>query len=262
MPTALIVEDEPEANRLLAMLVQLRGYSTESAFTGGDALDKAFQRPPDIVFLDLMLPDIDGYEVCKTLKSSKATSLVPVIMVTARVAAENRVRSFGVGADDYVPKPYTPDQIFQAMNNATSSLSQCADSTIKGFIPIELGVELESLRRFGQLSNLLVARTSLDLAAIQAITTALKEIWQEALRWTRQSSRPLDTALAFQIQPDRLVVTLHDTSGWLAESRSGPLERWTGSLAGAGFDEVIIEETGRRMNFIKRYPPDTPTLPS
>src|SRR6478672_3266223 len=118
MPTALIVEDEPEANHLLSMLVQLRGYRTESAFTGGEALEKVDRQPPDIVFLDLMLPDINGYEVCKTLKTQKATSLIPIVMVTARIAAENRLQSFRVGADDYIPKPYTPDQIFRAMADA------------------------------------------------------------------------------------------------------------------------------------------------
>src|SRR3954454_17984312 len=90
MPTALIVEDVPEANKLLSMLVQLRGYRTDSAFTGSEALEKIGHSPPDIVFLDLMLPDINGYEVCKSLKSLKATSPIPVVMVTARVAAENR----------------------------------------------------------------------------------------------------------------------------------------------------------------------------
>src|SRR4051812_38895893 len=118
MPTALIVEDEPEANHLLAMLVQLRGYRTDSAYTGGEALEKVGQDPPDIVFLDLMLPDINGYEVCKTIKGRRKTSLIPVVMVTARVAAENRLQSFCVGADDYIPKPYTPEQIYQAMADA------------------------------------------------------------------------------------------------------------------------------------------------
>ncbi len=60
MPTALIVEDEREANKLLSMLVQLHGYSTESAFTGSEAIAKVRDRVPDVVFLDLMLPDLDG----------------------------------------------------------------------------------------------------------------------------------------------------------------------------------------------------------
>src|SRR5205807_2528884 len=114
MPTALIVEDEPEANKLLSMLVRLRGYRTESAFTGGEALEKVDQARPDIVLLDLMLPDINGYEVCRALKARRQTHPIPVVMVTARVAAENRVESYRVGANDFVPKPYTPDQIFTA----------------------------------------------------------------------------------------------------------------------------------------------------
>ena len=71
MPTALIVEDEPEANKLLAMLLQLRGYRTESAFSGAEALEKIRDHAPDVVFLDLMLPDMDGYEVCRSLKIAR-----------------------------------------------------------------------------------------------------------------------------------------------------------------------------------------------
>ena len=68
MPTALIVEDEPEANKLLSMLVQLRGYQTESALDGAAALDHLRRQAFDVIFLDLMLPDIDGYDVCRALK--------------------------------------------------------------------------------------------------------------------------------------------------------------------------------------------------
>ena len=112
MPTALIVEDEPEANKLLAMLVQLRGYQTESALDGAQAMDHLQNRVPDVIFLDLMLPDVDGYDICRTVKSSGNTSQVPVIIVTARITDENRIESFKAGADDFIPKPYTPDEIF------------------------------------------------------------------------------------------------------------------------------------------------------
>jgi DNA-binding response OmpR family regulator len=115
MPTALIVEDEPEANRLLSMLIQLRGFRTESAFTGNQALEMARGEPPDIVFLDLMLPDKSGYEVCRELKSNDQTSDVPVVIVTARIEAEARARSAQAGASEYVAKPYTPDQIFNTL---------------------------------------------------------------------------------------------------------------------------------------------------
>jgi DNA-binding response OmpR family regulator len=262
MPTALIVEDEPDANHLLSMLVQLRGYRTESAYTGNQALEIVRRAPPDLVFLDLMLPDINGYEVCKSLKTRKATSLIPVIMVTARVAAENRVESFGIGADDYIPKPYTPDQIFEALTHASSWNRSVCGQTVEGVIPFDPADDEESLRLLGQLRSILVARTSLDLEETHRIVTALKEIWQDALSWGRQSHHRLETALGFQVRPDRLAITLRDTSGWLAANSFRPDERWPHAFAAAGFDEVIDEEPGHRMTFHKRYPRcDTP-LPS
>ena len=128
MPTALIVEDEPEANKLLSMLVQLRGYSTRSAFTGREALLLLNGECPDVVFLDLMLPDMNGFDVCRAIKSSPATRMVPVVMVTARLAEENRAKSAHVGADDFIPKPYTPSQIFQALAAAAATRNTAAET--------------------------------------------------------------------------------------------------------------------------------------
>ena len=87
MPTALIVEDEPAANDLLSALVQLRGYRTDSAFTGTEALEKIGRRTPDVVFLDLMLPDIHGLEVCQSLKADESSRKATVVVVTARIEA-------------------------------------------------------------------------------------------------------------------------------------------------------------------------------
>jgi CheY-like chemotaxis protein len=262
MPTALIVEDEPEANRLLSMLVQLRGCRTESAFTGGEALDKVGQRPPDIVFLDLMLPDINGYEVCKRLKSRRATSLIPVIVVTARVAAENRVESFRAGADDYIPKPYTPEQIFQAMSKALSWHGRTCESTVEGLIPIAPAGEDELLRLLGQLRNVLLARTTLDLDAISSLASAVREIAEDAMNWARRSHHPLDTALGFHVEPDHLAITLRDSSGWLAENCFDPCDRWPVSFSAARFDDVVIEDPGHRMTFHKRYLPSELPCPA
>lgn len=120
MPTALIVEDEPEANRLLARIVELRGYQARSAFTGSEALAALDGEPFDVVFLDLMLPDTNGFEICRHIKSQPGTRGTPVVMVTARLAEENRARSAEVGADGFIPKPYTPAQIFDALATADS----------------------------------------------------------------------------------------------------------------------------------------------
>lgn len=255
MPTALIVEDEPEANHLLSMLVQLRGYRTDSAYTGGEALEKVRDQPPDIVFLDLMLPDINGYEVCKTIKDRRTTSLIPVVMVTARVADENRLQSFRVGANDYIPKPYTPDQIFQAMADADAWRRVIENHESEGEITLDTRGDGETLRQIAQLRSLLVARTSLDKEAIARLTTALAELAGCAEAWGTERQVEVVGILAYRIGPNALTVTLRDVSGWLKEHPPLSEITWPESLPAAGFDEVVDDELGETATFIKRFRP-------
>lgn len=158
MPSALIVEDEPEANRLLAMLVRLRGHATTSAFTGAEALDRARAEAPDLVFLDLMLPDRDGLGVCQALKADPATTAIPVIMVTARLAPENRLRGFRAGATDYVPKPYTPDQIFAAIAHAQRWTDEVRADASELTIPLGMPGDPAALVALTRLRSTLLAQ--------------------------------------------------------------------------------------------------------
>ena len=255
MPTALIVEDEPEANKLLAMLVQLRGYRTDSAFTGTEALEKVGQAPPDLVFLDLMLPDINGYEVCKSLKSRKTTGAIPVVMVTARVAAENRLDSFRAGADDYIPKPFTPDQIFQAMADADAWRRQLERRDFEGEIHIEIPDEGESLRQLARLRSLLLARAPLDLDTVGQLSSALQEIWRDAVAWGRAHRSDFVATLSYRVHADRLTLTLRDASGWLGDDHFVPEDRWPKAFSPVVFDEITPVESEHRISFLKRFPP-------
>ena len=176
MPTALIVEDEPEANKLLSMLVQLRGYRTESAFTGTEAIEKAERHRPDVVLLDLMLPDITGFDVCRALKARRETNPIPVVMVTARVAADNRLKSFRVGASDYVPKPYTPDQIFRALTAADSWRRDLREQAGRGEIPLGPLAEADTLSQSSRLLSLLLARTAWDESEVRRLGVALLDL--------------------------------------------------------------------------------------
>lgn len=108
----LIVDDEPELVRPLEFAFRREGFDTRTAADGRGALAAAAEQPtPDLVLLDLMLPDISGTEVCRRLKSDPATAEVPVIMVTARGEEIDRVVGFEVGADDYVVKPFSTREL-------------------------------------------------------------------------------------------------------------------------------------------------------
>jgi len=103
----LIVDDERDLVRLLEHNLQQSGFETAAAYTGEQALHQVRQRVPDLVVLDVMLPDISGSEVCRQLKSSPRTRSVPVLMLTARSQEIDRVVGFEVGADDFVSKPFS-----------------------------------------------------------------------------------------------------------------------------------------------------------
>lgn len=103
----LVVEDEPDLVRLLEFNLTQAGYEVQAVQRASDALKAAQAAPPDLVLLDLMLPDGSGTDVCRVLKTTPATRAVPVIMVTARGEEIDRVVGFEIGADDYVVKPFS-----------------------------------------------------------------------------------------------------------------------------------------------------------
>lgn len=104
----LIIEDEPKIAALLADYLQAHGFETESVHRGDHAVDRFQEFGPDLVLLDLMLPGLDGIEVCKALRG---LSEVPIIMVTARVEEIDRLLGLELGADDYICKPFSPREV-------------------------------------------------------------------------------------------------------------------------------------------------------
>jgi DNA-binding NtrC family response regulator len=110
-PVVLVVDDEPLNVDLLEQELGAAGYDTIAASGGGDALAIAANRHPDLILLDVMMSGMDGYETCRRLKSNEATRVIPVIFVTALSDAFDKVRGFGVGAVDYVSKPFEPQEL-------------------------------------------------------------------------------------------------------------------------------------------------------
>ena len=127
----LIVEDERDLLNTLEYTLDKEGYRTRSAETGADALRLANEQPvPDLVLLDLMLPDITGTEVCRTLKGADLTRKVPVLMLTAKGEEIDRVVGFEVGADDYLVKPYSMRELMlriRAILRRTHAVDEVSD---------------------------------------------------------------------------------------------------------------------------------------
>ena len=110
-PKILVVDDEPDALEVLAFKLKEAGYLPLLARDGARALALAREEQPAVVILDLMLPEVDGLEVCKLLRREPRTATIPVIMLTARAAEMDRVLGLELGADDYVTKPFSPREL-------------------------------------------------------------------------------------------------------------------------------------------------------
>jgi len=107
----LVVDDEPETVELVEFNLRQAGFDTASAADGAVALKKAREQLPALIVLDLMLPEMDGTEVCKILRRDPVTAPVPIIMLTAKAAELDRVLGLELGADDYVTKPFSPREL-------------------------------------------------------------------------------------------------------------------------------------------------------
>ena len=107
----LIVEDEKDIIKMIEYNLKKEGYKVIDARDGEDALDLAVREYPDLILLDLMLPGIDGLEVCKSLKKESKTSSIPIIMLTAKSQESDKVVGLELGADDYITKPFSPREL-------------------------------------------------------------------------------------------------------------------------------------------------------
>jgi two-component system alkaline phosphatase synthesis response regulator PhoP len=107
----LIVEDDPDIAQLVAGYLDKAGFVAERAASGREALQAIAVRPPDLLVLDLMLPHVDGLEVCRIVRTNEATAAIPIIMLTARAEESERIVGLELGADDYLAKPFSPNEL-------------------------------------------------------------------------------------------------------------------------------------------------------
>ncbi len=128
----IVVDDEPDIVDLVVYNLAKDGYVTESARSGTEALKKLREERYDMVILDLMLPEMDGLELCRTMKKDPSLSDVPIIMLTARGEEIDRVLGLELGADDYITKPFSPRELVARVNAVLRRAGPKGDGTPPG----------------------------------------------------------------------------------------------------------------------------------
>ena len=210
MRRALIVEDTPDQATLLAHLVGLEGYSAVLAETGRDGLELARSYAPELILLDLMLPDTNGYEVCRRLRSDPITRTTPVVMVTAMNESPHRQKGYRVGANAYVAKPFGSEDLFAAIRSTHKWKSDLERGKIQGEIQIELMSESAMLQDVNEFLTSLCRETPLAPDQIAQIRQAIMELGQNAIEWGNKYRSDALVAITYRTYDDRVEVVIRD----------------------------------------------------
>jgi two-component system, OmpR family, phosphate regulon response regulator PhoB len=217
----LIVEDDRDILRLLAHHLRAAGYEVQTCEEGYDALTHAKQRLPDLVLLDLMLPGLDGFEVCKELKRSPETRNIPVIMLTARGEEVDRIVGLELGADDYVVKPFSPREL---MLRVRAVLRRSSAEPLKGSVWQNEGLRLD----------LEAHQVTVDGAEVTLTATEFKLLAELIRHRGKVQTRDqlLDKVWGYQFEGYGRTV---DTHMRRLRQKLGGYSRWVETVRGVGY---------------------------
>ncbi|MGO9471576.1 MAG: response regulator [Isosphaeraceae bacterium] len=273
MKTALVVEDHPEQADLVARILRLRAYEPILAENGETGLRLARERVPDVVLLDLMLPDINGFDVCRRLRTDRSTMLIPVVMLTALNDVQHQVHGFRVGANAYVTKPYGVDDLFVAIALARDWRASMDQRSLQGEIHVEINSEINFLKDLNDFLMLVCQTTPLSNDQVVQLRQAVMEMAQNAIEWGNLHQTDRLVNIIYRIFDDRLEIVVRDQGSGFDRSRlphaAIPGDPFTHldvrdklGLRAGGFgllicqgmvDEMRYNDPGNEVTLIKRF---------
>jgi two-component system OmpR family response regulator len=277
---ALVVEDEPETGQLLAEILRRRGYDPTVLAEGKPAVGWVQEHQPELILLDLMLPDVDGYDICETLKLERDTNLIPIIMVTARDAPKDKVHGLQVGANHYLTKPFTVEQLTQAIDHALAWRHDLEHSGTEGEVHFRLQSDTEYLDELNHLLGSLFLFSGVSEAQVRQLIAAVRELGTNAIEWGHKKQIDLIVTVTYRIDPEKVTIVIKDTgpgfdrrkllhaakaedpvSHMMVRETLGLREGGFGILMAEGLvDDLQYNEAGNEVRLIKYYahrPSDT-----
>lgn len=208
--TVLIVDDERDTNDILASLVQARDLVPVQVFAGSQVAAAVREHAPSLILLDLMLPDVDGFAVCDELKRNRETNLIPVIMVTALHDANHRAAGVRVGANGYLTKPFTPEQLFDSIDKALAWRHEHESRGTHGEINFDIRSEATYLQQANDMLADLFAHTSLTDRQIKDLRQAVMEMGGNAIEWGHRKNADLVLQITYRIDPEAITLIIKD----------------------------------------------------
>ena len=216
----LVVDDEPDAVELVAFNLTKAGIAVVTAETGVEALAKAREILPDAIVLDLMLPEMDGLEVCRNLRRDPKTARIPVIMVTAKGAEMDRVLGLELGADDYLTKPFSPRELVLRIKKLLQPRQVPADDELLRIGKIVIDVPKHEVVVAGKPIELTL--TEFKLISIMAQRCGRVQSREQLLNDVWEYHSPIDTRTV-------------DTHVRRLREKLGPAARHVDTVRGVGY---------------------------
>ncbi len=210
MATALVVEDHPEQATLLSKILGLRGFRSLIASDGETGLLLARRERPDVLILDLMLPDISGFDVCRQLRTDRETMLIPIVMLTALDDLDHRVHGFRVGANAYLTKPYGIDELFETIQKARAWRESMQNRRLHGEVHVELNSEITLLQDLNDFLMTICQATPLGHEQVMQIRQAVLEMAQNAIEWGNHNQSDQLVKIVYRVHEDRLEIIVRD----------------------------------------------------
>lgn len=195
----LVVEDEPYVGELVCELLDMHGFDGTHVQLGQEGIDRAQEIKPDAVVLDLMLPDVDGFEVCRTLRRESPSAPCPVVMLTALQTTADRQRGFEAGADRFLTKPFRPEDLIEELHSVIKEYQTSEPSGLRRRVEVNLR---DCASAPAQIAETLVRTTPLSPEQIDAIGAVVRNLC------LRNKKRRADCRLSIEVFRDRLLSTL------------------------------------------------------
>lgn len=275
MATALIVEDDIDQADLVARLVRLRQFDPVVAPNGEEGLTLAREMKPDVVLLDVMLPDLNGFEICRRLRSDRDTMLTPIVMLTALSDEANRTQGFRVGANAYLAKPYAPDDLFRAIGSARAWRVGMERARMFGEIHVVLNSEIPFLQEVNEFLMSVGRAIPFSAEQVMQLRQAVMEMGQNAIEWGNRHRSDKLVDILYRIHSDHVEIVVRDQGDGFdraqlphAASPDDPVahmdvreklglrEGGFGLLITGGMvDEMKYNDLGNQVTLIKRFRP-------
>ena len=219
----LVVDDEPAISRLVRAKLQADGYAVTTASRGEEALAILEDERPDLMVLDVMMPGIDGFETLRRIRSGMHNNQIPVIMLTARASDADRLHGLNAGADDYISKPFNPDELAARVAAVLRRTAGATTATGRGPLrypgasPVEIDLEQRRVTVAG--SEVRLSRTEWELLAQLAANAGrvmmhselLSRIWGPEFRDEAHYLRTWVSRLRTKLEPDGSAASLITT---------------------------------------------------